>query len=67
MSEPVTRAYSLDELQWAALDFMRNEYGLPPRDDPAARDAWHQRLGTLTVFVHALWNRPVSAGASQDG
>lgn len=57
MTEPVRKSYSLDELRWAALNYMRLEYGLPPKDDQEKRDRWHERLGLLTVFATALWER----------
>lgn len=58
MSEPVRKSYSLDELRWSALNYMRLEYGLPAKDDQEARDRWHERLGLLTVFVATLWELP---------
>jgi len=56
MTEPVHKWISLDDLRSAALNYMRVQHGLPPKDDQEARDAWHQKLGLLTVFVTELWD-----------
>lgn len=55
MSEPVQRSWSLDELRAAAVSYMREDFGLPQKDDAEARDRWHERLGLLSAFAHYLW------------
>ncbi len=57
MNEPVRRSWSLEELRTAAVDYMREDFGLPPKDDAEARDRWHERLGLLSAFAHSLWER----------
>nr|WP_294525651.1 hypothetical protein [uncultured Rhodopila sp.] len=55
MTDPVRQQWSEEELREAAMEFMRVDFGLPPRDDQEARARWYERLGLIVSFTSWLW------------
>lgn len=56
MNDPVQKWWSEQQIKDAAMEFMRCDFPLPDRNDAAARDRWHERLGLLVTFTAWLWD-----------
>ena len=56
MNDPVQKWWSEEQLKDAAMEYMRVDFGLPEKDDKAARAEWFERLGILVMFAQWLWD-----------
>lgn len=64
MSEPVRKAWSSEELQNAAREFMRVNY-LPERGNKKAERLFLERLGLLATFADWIWDVHPSADQAE--